>query len=107
MSSSIANPSQNALKFPATNPDRTVSAAPPSCEDVTTSRTCADSVDVNTFTSSGISAPASVPQVITVESFHHNEVSPPKSGTIKYDTTYVSPMDTSDVSQTRNVSGAS
>ena len=83
MSSSIANPSQKALKFPATRPDRILSDAPPSREEVTTSRTCPDSVDVNTFTSSGISAPASVPQVITVDSFHHNEVSPPSSGMMK------------------------
>ena len=50
--------------------------APPSLDDDTTSRTCADSVDVNTFTSSGMMAPASVPQVITVESFHHIVPSP-------------------------------
>src|SRR5713101_6411902 len=99
MSSSIANPSQKALKFPATNPDRTVSAAPPSCEDVTTSRTWADSVDVNTFTSSGISAPASVPQVITVESFHHNDGSPLKFGIIRYDRRYLRAIGTSAVSR--------
>ena len=55
----------------------TLRDAPPAPEDVTTSRTCADSVDVNTFTSSGMMAPASVPQVITVESFHQSEESPP------------------------------
>src|SRR5258708_36410998 len=103
----MARPSQKALKFPATSPERMLSDAPPSREEVTTSRTCAESMEVKTLTSSGITAPARVPQVITVESFHHSEVSPPKSGTIKYDTTYVSPMDTIDVSQTRNVSGAS
>jgi len=32
-------PNQNALKFPATNPERIFSDAPPSREDVTTSRT--------------------------------------------------------------------
>src|SRR6266849_1384389 len=103
----MVKPSQNALKFPATRPDKMLSDAPPSRDEVTTSRTWPDSVDVNTFTSSGIRAPASVPQVITVESFHHSDVSPPKSGMMKYETTYVRPMETIDVSQTRNVSGAS
>jgi hypothetical protein len=30
-------------------------------------------------------APASVPQVMIVESFHHSVVSPPRSGIIRYD----------------------
>jgi hypothetical protein len=39
-------------------------------------------VDVKTFTSSGMIAPASVPHEITVDNFHHNEVSPvgPRDG---------------------------
>ena len=56
---------------------------PPSREDVTTSFTWLDSTDVNTFTSSGIMAPASVPHVMMLESFHHMEVSPPSSGIIR------------------------
>ena len=59
------------------------SDAPPSRDDVTTSRTWRDSVEVNTFTNSGMIAPASVPQVMTVESFHHSEGSPPSSGIMK------------------------
>ena len=55
-------PSQYALKLPATRPERIFSDGPPSRDDVTTSRTWRDSVEVNTFTSSGMSAPASVPQ---------------------------------------------
>ncbi len=62
------------------------SDAPPSRDEVTTSFTCADSVDVKTLTSSGMIAPASVPQVITVDSFHHSVVSPPRSGISRYDT---------------------
>ncbi len=62
------------------------SDAPPSRDDVTTSFTCADWVEVNTLTSSGMIAPASVPHVMTVESFHHNDVSPPSSGMIIADT---------------------
>ena len=52
------------------------SDAPPSRAEVTTSRTWADSVEVKTLTSSGMIAPASVPHVMTVESFHHSEPSP-------------------------------
>src|SRR5271165_3970312 len=107
ISSSIANPIQNALKLPATKPERMFSEAPPSRDDVTTSRTWPDSVDVKTLTSSGITAPASVPHVMTLESFHHSVVSPARSGIMKYETTYVAAIDTSEVSQTRNVSGAS
>ncbi len=73
-------PIQKALKFPAVRPARTLSEAPPSREAVTTSRTWADSVEVNTFTSSGMTAPASVPQVMMRDSFHHSVRSPPSSG---------------------------
>ena len=45
---------------------------------VTTSRTCADSVDVKTLTSSGMIAPASVPHVMIVESFHQSVVPSPE-----------------------------
>ncbi len=72
----IAMPSQYALKLPATSPDRMFSDAPPCSELVTTSFVCALSVLVNTFTSSGMIAPASVPQEITAESFHQSVPSP-------------------------------
>src|SRR3954469_19513429 len=101
----IAIPSQYALKLPATKPERMLSDAPPSLDDVTTSFTCADVVEVNTFTSSGMIAPANVPQVMTVESFHHSDPSP-RFGSNRYDTRYVSDTDTSDVSHTSDVSGA-
>src|SRR3954451_14680739 len=84
-----------------------LSDAPPSREAVTTSRTWAESVDVNTFTNSGITTPAIVPQVITVDNFHHRLESPPKSGISRYDTKYVAATDTSEVNQTSVVSGAS
>ena len=76
ISATMLNPSQYALKLPATNPDRMLSDAPPSRDEVTTSFTCPDSTDVKTFTSSGMIAPASVPHVMTVESFHHSVPSP-------------------------------
>ena len=48
-----------------------LSDAPPSCEAVTTSRMWAECVEVKTLTNSGMIAPASVPQEMIVESFHH------------------------------------
>src|SRR3954462_193586 len=99
-------PSQNALKLPATRPDRILSDAPPSRDDVTTSRTCRESTEVKTFTNSGMIAPASVPQVITVDSFHQRLPSP-RSLMRRYDAMYVSATETSDVNHTSNVSGAS
>src|SRR5215470_2923720 len=80
---------------------------PPSCDEVTTSRTCRESIEVKTFTNSGIMAPASVPQEMMVESFHHNVVSPPRSGMISLDTIKVSAMETNEVIQTSDVNGAS
>ncbi len=64
-----------------------LSDAPPSFDDVTTSATWAEVVDVNTLTSSGMIAPASVPHVMTVESFHQSVVSPagPSDGISSYD----------------------
>src|SRR6266849_11171432 len=67
---SIDIPIQYALKLPATKPERMLSDAPPSRELVTISRTCRELVEVKTLTNSGISAPARVPQLITVASFH-------------------------------------
>src|SRR5919112_2796213 len=103
----IVIPSQYAEKLPATKPERMLSDAPPSREEVTTSRTWRDSVDVNTFTNSGMIAPARVPQVITVESCHHRSELPPRSGTITYDSRYVRTTETIEVSQTSCVSGVS
>src|SRR5690606_13479676 len=99
-------PSQKALKLPATRPERILSDAPPSRHDVTTSRTCVDSVEVKSFTSSGMMAPASVPQVITVESFHQS-VPSPRSAMSSPERMYVSATEISDVSQTSDVNGAS
>src|SRR6185312_15643685 len=103
----MAIPNQNALKFPATKPDRMFSDAPPSRDDVTTSRTWREPTEVNTFTNSGMIAPASVPQVITSDSFHHSVGSPPTLGISSHEARNVSATDTSDVSQTSVVSGAS
>src|SRR5215831_7370116 len=92
------------------------SDAPPCLLLVTTSETWRECMDVKTFTNSGMIAPASVPQVMIVESFHHIVGSPgcagspgilPSAGIRKRDTPNVSATDTSDVSHTRLVSGCS
>src|SRR5581483_658748 len=79
----MVNPNQYAEKLPATKPERIPSDAPPSLADVTTSLTCLDSVEVNTLTSSGMTAPASVPHEMIDDSFHHSVGSPPRLGMIK------------------------
>ena len=67
-------PTQKPQKLPAIKPLSTFSDAPPSRLAVTTSRTCRLWTDVKIFVTSGITAPASVPQVMIVESFHHRLV---------------------------------
>src|SRR5947209_10530052 len=103
----IVRPIQYALKFPATRPERMLSDGPPSRDAMTTSRTCRDSVEVNTLTSSGMIAPASVPQVMIVESFHHIVVSPPRSGMSALDAMYVTAIEMIDVIHTSVVRGVS
>src|SRR6185436_20836774 len=103
----IVRPSQYALKLPATRPERMFSDAPPSRDEVTTSFTCAECVEVKTLTNSGMIAPARVPQVITVDSCHHRSVLPPSEGINRSDSTYVSTTETIEVSHTSVVNGAS
>ena len=54
-----------------------------------------------------MSAPASVPHEMIVASFHHCEESPPSVGMICEEITYVRAIETKEVIQTREVSGAS
>src|SRR5262245_23538679 len=106
ISDTMLRPSQNALKLPATKPERMLSEAPPSFDEVTTSLTWCESTDVKIFTSSGMMAPASVPQVMIIPSFHHN-VPSPRSAMSSRDTMNVRMTETIEVSQTSEVSGAS
>src|ERR1700720_2664743 len=103
----MARPMEYAEKFPATKPERMPREAPPSSAERTTSLTWRDSVEVKTLTNSGMMAPASVPQEIMVASFHHCEESPPRVGMIRQETKNVKAMETTEVIQTREVSGAS
>src|SRR5688572_8951832 len=67
----INMPFQNALKLPATRPERIVSEAPPSRDAVTISCTCFECELVNTLVNSGISTAANVPQLMIVANCHH------------------------------------
>src|SRR5215471_6292840 len=100
-------PSQYAEKFPATSPERMFSEGPPSSEEVTISCTWRELIKVNTLTSSGMMAPARVPQEMIIASFHQSDESPPKSGMISLDTTKVRMIEMMEVTQTSEVRGVS
>src|SRR6266545_1408783 len=106
MRAAMTSPIQNAEKLPAVRPARTLREAPPSFDAVTTSFTWPELVEVKTFTTSGMIAPASVPQVMIAESFHQS-VPSPSSEMRSFDTTKVRTTETADVSHTSEVSGAS
>src|SRR3954452_7159266 len=108
----MTKPIQKADMLPATNPERMFREAPPCLEQFVTSRTCRELVLVNTLVNSGMSAPATVPQLIIIESTHQRSgrATPPASLKSPSNTllaTKVTPMDMAEVSQTRWVSGAS
>src|SRR5450432_834087 len=83
-----------------------LSDGPPSRDEMTTSFTCADSVEVKTLISSGITAPANVPQLMMSDSTHH-KLPLPRSAIMACETTNVRPIDKNEVSQTSQVSGCS
>src|SRR5438094_3345885 len=82
-------PIQKAEKFPAVKPDRMLSEAPPSRLAVTTSRTWRECVEVKKVVTSGMIAPASVPQVMIEASFHHSPSAAPMSEIKAHDAAYV------------------
>src|SRR4051812_25865797 len=102
-------PIQYALKLPAVRPARMFSEGPPSFDAVTTSFTCCDSVEVKTLMTSGMMAPARVPQVMMLDSFHHIVSSPlgPRCGMSRYETTNVMATETREVTHTSWVRGFS
>src|SRR5678816_2252045 len=100
-------PSQYPEKLPATKPERMFNDGPPSLEDVTTSLTWRDAVEVNTLTSSGISAPAIVPHEMMIASFHQSVSLPLSVGIVSFETTNVITTETTEVIQTSDVNGAS
>src|SRR5678815_1264199 len=96
---------QNTEKLPATRPERMVSDAPPSREAATISLVWRELELVKALVSSGINAAASVPHEMIAESFHHSP--PPRTPSIHFETRNVTAIESSDVSHTRLVSGAS
>src|SRR5258708_38486167 len=98
---------QQTEKFPATSPDKMFSDGRPSREEVTTSATWAESVEVKTFTNSGIIAPARVPHEMINESCHQRSLFPPSVGMVSLEITKVITTETIDVIHTRDVSGDS
>src|ERR1700722_1179365 len=114
MSTMMHKPIQNAEKFPATKPDRMFSDAPPCFEQFVTSRTCLEDVLTNTLVNSGITAPATVPQLMMTDKTHQRSLvfagsmpSMLKSPSKNLLATNVTMMETAEVSKTRCVSGAS
>src|SRR5450432_4237272 len=111
MSTMITRPIQKAEKFPATRPDRMFNDAPPCLEQLVTSRTCRELVLTKILVNSGITAPATVPQLMMAESTHQKagcatplKAKSPSSSLLA---TNVTIIDTAEVIQTRCVSGAS
>src|SRR5471032_2350729 len=112
MSARITRPIQNAEKFPATRPDRTLSDAPPWSEALVTSLTWRELVLTKIFVNSMMSAPASVPQATMADSTHQRFGCAAPDASVKSPSrnllaTKQTIMDTMDVIQTRSVSGAS
>src|ERR1041385_2538729 len=70
MSTMMQSPIQKAEKLPATKPDKMFKEAPPCLEQLVTSWTCLEVVLTNTLVNSGINAPATVPQLMIIESTH-------------------------------------
>src|SRR5215467_15648968 len=86
-------------------PERMLSEAPPSLLAATTSATCRECELVNTFVNSGITAAASVPQEMMIDSVAHRL--PPSGARSQRDTANVTTIDSTEHTQTRLVSGAS
>ncbi len=101
----MTSPFQNALKFPATKPESTASEAPPSRAEATISVTWADLDEVKNMVNSGMTAAESVPSEIMAESFHHSPAPMSLKSTLL--TAKVTTMDSPEVIQTKDVSGAS
>src|SRR5262249_39834185 len=93
---------QNTEKLPATMPDRMLSEAPPSLLAATTSATCRECELVNTLVNSGITAAASVPQEMMIDSVAHRL--PPSGASSQRETANVTTIDRIEHTHTRLVS---
>ena len=86
--------------------------APPCLEQLVTSLTWRELVLTKILVNSGISAPATVPQLMMMDSTHHKSVCTAPALSLKSPSSSllamkVTPMDTAEVIQTRWVNGAS
>src|SRR3954465_5724184 len=102
----IQSPIQKAEKLPATKPDKMFNEAPPWFEQFVTSRTWREVVLTNTLVNSGINAPATVPQLMIIESTHQRSgwaipLASLKSPSRTLLARKVTPIDTADVIHTR------
>src|SRR5208283_1693936 len=108
----MTSPIQKAEKLPSTKPDRMLSDAPPCLEQLVTSLTWRELVLTKILVNSGISAPATVPQLMMMDSTHHKfgcaapalSLKSPSSSLLAMN---VTTMETAEVIQTRLVNGAS
>src|ERR1051326_5723873 len=106
------SPIQKADMLPATKPERMFNEAPPCLEQFVTSRTCLEVVLTNTLVNSGMSAPATVPQLMIADSTHQSAGRGAPAASLKSPSnillaTKVMAIETADVIQTRWVRGAS
>src|SRR5260221_400501 len=102
----MQRPIQNAEKLPATKPDKMFSEAPPCLEQLVTSRTWRELVLTNTLVNSGITAPATVPQLMMTESTHQRAGCATPAASLKSPSNNllamkVTRMDTAEVIQTK------
>src|SRR5436309_15953913 len=102
----MQRPIQTADMLPATKPERMFSDAPPCLEQFVTSRTCRELVLTNTLVNSGISAPATVPQLMIIDNTHQSAGWATPAASVKSPSSSllarkVTPIDTAEVSQTR------
>src|SRR5215471_9651943 len=99
-------PIQNADMLPATKPDRMLREAPPCLEQFVTSFTCREVVLTKILVNSGITAPATVPQLMMTERTHHKSgCAVPRASTKSPSSNRlarkVTPMEMAEVIQTR------
>src|SRR5437667_7961398 len=112
MSTMMHSPIQKADILPATKPDRMFRDAPPCLEQLVTSRTWRELVLTNTFVNSGIKAPATVPQLMIIDSTNQRCPCATPAASLKSPSSSllakkVMAMEIADVIQTRCVNGAS
>src|SRR5208282_2526342 len=111
MRTMMHRPIQKAEKLPATKPERMLREAPPCLEQLVTSLTWRELVLTKTLVNSGMSAPATVPQLMMTDKTHHKSGCATPAPSLKSPNRNllarkVTPMETAEVIQTKWVNGA-